>query len=298
MDAITSSARQILGPPPVWAEHKPSRMLRDFLFWRHLRVLQARTMRHLHRFAAMVPIGNRNTVGRTAYDVRMQTNWDDRTYAYCHYGTYGTYLADLIGALDHPFLFLDIGANQGLFSLIAARNPACKAIVALEPVPDTFARLTGNFALNGLADRALALNFGLSDRDGTHLIATCKAHSGVATLEDHLPSRMPDAMSLAVTLRTMDGLAPYLGEDLPIFVKIDVEGHEATVIEQILASPQAGRVIGIFFEHDCKWSDGAAIARILSGAGFAVLRKYGRGRHYDALALPATSAEAMPSYYP
>lgn len=287
MDAIVAAAREDTARlAPTWPEHDPARMARDFLFWRHLRVLRARGMRHVHRLVS----GGRPSVMRTAYGVRMEANWNDRTFAYCHYGTYGTYLADLIGAIDQPFAFLDVGANQGLFSLIAARNPACKAIIALEPVPDTHARLMRNLALNGVFDRAQALNFGLSDRHGTRLIATCNAHSGVATLEDHLSSRLPSATGIAVELRTMNGLAPFLPRDLPLFVKIDVEGHEATVIAQLLGAPLASRVIGIFYEHDSQWSDEVAIADVLARGGFAVMRRYGRGRHFDALALPSPMA--------
>lgn len=280
MDAITTGITPPLVRAPLWPDHDGARMTRDFLFWRHLRVLRARVMRHVHRIA-----GHTGLV-QTAYGVPMHANWDDRTYAYCHYGTYGTYLADLIGAIDTPFLFLDIGANQGLFSLVAARNPACEAIVALEPVPGTHARLARNFDGNGLSARAQALNFGLSDREGTHHIATSTRHSGVATLERHLALRDPNAIAVAVEMRTVEGLAPYLRDDLPIFVKIDVEGHEAQVIAQLLGSPLADRIIAIFYEHDCKWSDGAAIEGNLAQAGFAVTRRYGRGRHFDALALP------------
>lgn len=286
MDRITVPASAARTQAPAWPQHDPARMARDFLVWRHLRVLRARSMRHLHRLGGLLTGGNRPAVRQTAYGVGMESNWNDRTYAYCHYGTYGTYLADLIGALDHSFLFLDIGANQGLFSLIAARNPVCRGIVALEPVPETHARLTRNLALNGAADRTHALNFGLSDRDGTRQIATCSSHSGVATLEDHRPAGRLGASSVAVEMRTVDSLVPYLPRDLPIFVKIDVEGHEATVIAQLLGSRLADRVIGIFYEHDCQWSDGAAIAQTLTRAGFAIARHYGRGRHFDVLALP------------
>lgn len=290
MDAMTSSMFDLADKPQVWPAHEPSRMARDFLFWRHLRVLRARAMRHIHRLAERLGDKHQQAPTRTAYGVKMHPDWSDRTYAYCHYGTYGTYLADLVGAIDFPFLFLDIGANQGLFSLIAARNPSCALIVALEPVPDTYARLERNFVLNNMTDRARALNFGLSNRDGTHQITTCKRHSGVATLEDHLTFRMPDADRREVELRTSAGLLPYLPDDLPIFVKIDVEGHEAVVIEQLLGSPLTDRVIGIFYEHDRQWSDETTIAVALARARFAVLRQYGRGRHFDALALPMSQA--------
>ena len=68
------------------------------------------------------------------YGVRMRANWKDRTFRYCHYATYGRALSDYLAAQDHAFSFIDIGANQGLYSLLAAQNPYCKAVVAFEPV--------------------------------------------------------------------------------------------------------------------------------------------------------------------
>lgn len=286
MDAITTGAALTLHPSCRWPDHDPRRMARDFLLWRHLRVLRARTMRHIRRLVTSPQGQAQARAEPTAYGVRMIPNWNDRTYAYCRYGTYGPYLADLILAVEQPFLFLDIGANQGLFSLIASRNPFCKAIVALEPVPKTHTRLLRNFAANGLGDRAQALAFGLSGRTGTHQIACRRSHSGVATLEGHLSQREPHAISVAVEMRTVAGLAPHLPADLPIFVKIDVEGHEAQVITQLLTSHLAGRIMALFYEHDNKWSDGEAIAALLANSGFAINRQYGRGRHYDVFALP------------
>lgn len=261
-------------------------MARDFLVWRHLRVLRARTMRHVHRLAASWQPRQQPRAVVTAYGVRMVPNWNDRTYAYCHYGTYGPYLADLILATDRPFAFLDIGANQGLFSLIAARNPLCEAIVALEPVPDTHARLARNFAENGLGARARALAFGLSDKPGVQTIATSRSHSGIATLEGHLARRDPQAVRVSVEMRSVAELVPHLPDDLPIFAKIDVEGHEAHVIAPLLASPLGGRIMALFYEQNRTWSSAATIDAALARAGFAVTRRYGRARHHDVLALP------------
>lgn len=286
MDAMTTGAALTQAWSGSWPDHNPQRMARDFLIWRHLRVLRARTMRHVHRLAA----GLRPTLPQrailTAYGVPMIPNWSDRTYAYCHYGTYGRYLADLLLAVDRPFLFLDIGANQGLFSLLAARNPCCEAIIALEPVPDTHARLAQNFAANGLDGRAQALCFGLSDQAGTQHITVSRRHSGVATLEGHLARRNPNAEQVAVEMRRVADLAPYLPGDLPIFVKIDVEGHEAQVITQLLSSPLVGRIMALFYEHDRRWSNEPGIEDALAKAGFAIRHRYGPARHHDVLALP------------
>lgn len=266
---------------PAWPQPNASAMARDFLFWRHMRVIRARTMRHVHKAIHPAP-----KPVQSVYGVKMWSNWSDKTFSYCHYGTYGNYLADLLASIDQPFAFLDVGANQGLFSLIAGQNPACQKIVSLEPVPDTHARLSANIALNGLEDRAVALNFGLSSSNETHAITLSKEHSGLATLGDHAEQLGGEHTKVMVKLATMEAVAPHLPDDLPIFVKIDVEGHEEVVIRQLLGSAQAHRIIALFYEQDDRWSDNASITQALTASGFQQKQIYGRGRHYDVLAVP------------
>jgi FkbM family methyltransferase len=286
---------------PAWPLHSHKRMARDFLLWRHLRVVRARVMRHVHKAAGdllrrIAPAASQRPA-RSHYGVMMWPNWSDRTFAYCHYATYGPYLADLIAGIDQPFCFLDVGANQGLFSLIAARNPACAKIVALEPVPDTHARLVANLALAELGSRAAALNVGLSDEAGEQLITLNAVHSGQATLDEHLAEANPHCRQIAVKLVTMAELEAHLPPHLPLFVKIDVEGHEPIIIEELLGSHHARRVLGIFYEHDNRWTDNATIERALYRAGFAKLRRYGRGRHFDVLATPSpVPLERVPAF--
>ncbi|MFM7378613.1 MAG: FkbM family methyltransferase [Erythrobacter sp.] len=198
----------------------------------------------------------------------------------------GPYLADLLASIDRPFAFLDIGANQGLFSLIAAKNPFCERIVALEPVPATHRLLAANLTLAGLGDRARALNVGLSDTAGPHGITINPVHSCQASLEEHMAGRA-GCGSITIELVTMAALGAHLRPGLPLFVKIDVEGHEPIIIEELLASRHAANVIGIFYEHDNRWTDNATICRALYRAGFAKLKRYGRGRHFDVLAAPS-----------
>lgn len=239
-------------------------------------------MRHVR---GIVSAGNSTPV-TTTYGVKMWSNWGDKTYAYCHYGTYGSYLADLLASVKHPFCFVDIGANQGLFSLIAGQNDACEKIISLEPVGPTFDRLTANLKENGLNGRSVPLNFGLSDQAGDFPITLSKGHSGLATLGDHGAQLAGEHTQASVRLETMDTLAQHLPDDVPIFVKVDVEGHEETVIRELLGSHHAKRIIAIFYEHDDRWTDKVAVNALLDDAGFEQSRIYGRGKHYDVLATP------------
>lgn len=271
----------------TWPEPDAGAMKRDFLLWRHLRVVRARMMRHLQKAIHPSP-----QPVRSVYGVKMWSNWSDKTFAYCHYGTYGNYLADLLASVDQPFVFLDVGANQGLFSLIAGQNPNCQKIVALEPVPDTYARLAANLELNGLTHRAEALNFGLSSSSESHEITLSAEHSGLATLGSHADTMAGEHTKIMVKLETMEALAPHLPDNLPIFVKIDVEGHEEVVIRQLLSSAKVNQIIALFYEQDDRWSDNASITQALEASGFARKQIYGRGRHYDVLVVPEADRAA------
>jgi len=80
--------------------------------------------------------------------------------------------------------------------------------------------------------------------------------------------------------------AKHLPADLPVFVKIDVEGHEETVIRELLSGAESERIMAIFYEHDDRWTDKSAVKALLGAAGFEQSRIYGRGKHYDVLATP------------
>ena len=272
------------GPAPEWPEPPRLPMALDFLLLRHLRVARARVMRRVY------DVGSRDPAPvRTAYGVRMVPEWSDKTFAYCYYGTYGPYLADLLAAVDRPFVFLDVGANQGLFSLLAGRNPHCRRVVALEPVASTYRTLCANVAANGLEDRVVAVQAALSDRTGRGTMTVSPSHSGVATLGGHLDAGQ---RSEPVRLTRLDDLDPALFAGLPVFAKVDVEGHEAVALRELTGSAQADRLMAVFFELDERWTDAEAVLDGLRGAGLDRFRVYGRGRHYDMLASRGAPAEA------
>lgn len=224
---------------------------------------------------------------RSAYGVRMVPNWRDTTFRYCIFGTYGRDLADLL--LDYPadFVFVDIGANQGLYSLIAARAPRCRKIIAFEPVPSTHALLAANVALNGGGERTVLHPLAIADSAGEVTIAVAADHTGTASLAERGGGASGEG---AVTIRTIDAalLDPLLADDgsrpLPMFVKIDVEGLEAVVIAELAKTQAFARVAAIFYEVDDRWASAGAIEARLRAAGFTRFAKYGRGHHYDVLA--------------
>jgi FkbM family methyltransferase len=146
-------------------------------------------------------------------------------------------MAFVLHAIGEGTLFVDVGANAGAYTVLAAGARGASA-VSVEPIPDTFARLTGNIGLNGLAGRVEALNIGLSDQPGTLRFTSrldCVNH--VATSADS-----PEAC-LEVPVSTLDSI---LAGRVPLVVKIDVEGYEAPVLRgasRTLAHPDLQAVI-------------------------------------------------------
>lgn len=228
---------------------------------------------------ARLPLRRETGAVTSRYGVRMRANWQDRTFRYCYYATYGRALSDYLAAQDRAFVFVDIGANQGLFSLLAAQNPQCAAAIAFEPVAATFALLRDNIALNGLEAAVRPVHAAVSLQSGNARIATDRAHSGTASLRGAAPADGEDIRILGIS-----GVDTLIDGKGPLIVKIDVEGHEEAVIEALMASAHLGRIAAIFYEVDERWTDAAAIARRLDSAGFDRLTRFGIGRHYDVLA--------------
>lgn len=220
------------------------------------------------------------------YGVKMAANWRDKTFRYCIYATYGRDLSDYLASIDTDFLFLDIGSNQGLYALLAAQNPHCRKALAFEPVDRTFRLLCRNIALNSAAAVIMPLQLAIASETGTASIAIDAGHSGTATLA----SDRPAAGNSAQQISTIDAAAldTYIPAELPIIIKIDVEGFEKIVIAELVKSAHLENMMAIFFEVDQRWSDADDMVAMLSDAGFGHFIKFGRGHHYDILAYRAS----------
>jgi FkbM family methyltransferase len=124
-----------------------------------------------------------------------------------------------------PFVFVDIGANVGLFSLyIAATAPAAR-ILAIEPEPGNFARLAFNIAANpGLPVTPLALALG--DTEGTaEIVLNARDRGGT-----RLAAGGTSGRGVAVRCRPLLAVVSEAGVTDIDALKIDVEGAEDIVL--------------------------------------------------------------------
>ncbi len=127
--------------------------------------------------------------------------------------------------LEPGMTFVDVGANMGDFSLIAAKTMGDRGrVLAFEPSPENCTWLRRSIELNGyhsieVMEMALSDTRGeetlyLSDRVGRHSL---------------LP-RADDQKTLTVAVDTLDAVMAATGDPRADMVKIDVEGAELKVL--------------------------------------------------------------------
>jgi FkbM family methyltransferase len=160
----------------------------------------------------------------------------------------GAFLARIIRERLGSDNFLDIGANQGVFSLVAAKTlresgHAWARVLSFEPNPTVFATLCENIALNR-AKNVVPFCAALVNEDCRRATLSVRgSHSGAASLKKRLNRRVP---VLCVNHEMLD----QLGDEVQggFLVKIDVEGSENEVLAAIARSRIADRVSGVIVE--------------------------------------------------
>jgi len=170
----------------------------------------------LKRLAAHLPAGTQHELRRIFFrsQIRRRSFFtDEKEYAL---------LDRLLRAGDWA---LDIGANVGHYTLRMAElaGPAGR-VVALEPIPDTFALLTENVRHSGHANVSL-LNCAASERTAVVGMEIPRFADG---LENYYQAHVVSgAAGLSILALSIDSLA------LPTvrLVKIDAEGHEFPVLQ-------------------------------------------------------------------
>lgn len=247
-----------------------------------LKLINISSSKYQYYFARLAKLLNLKHI-TSRYGIKLVSNWDDTTFRFSAFGSYGVFLSNLLSTKSNKFHFIDIGANQGLYSLIAGSNPNCVSVFCFEPVKATYDLLRKNILLNGLDHKIVSKNFAISDSNESIEIFIPQNHSGAASLRaDKLAM---DGHTEVINCLSSSELQRVLPDDLPIFVKVDVEGHEVSVLSELSKTKQMRLVDSVFYEVDQDWVDPTEIEKTLRAAGFSVFKKIGDDvSHYDVLA--------------
>jgi len=146
---------------------------------------------------------------------RSEAHWDPRERAF---------VAARVQAGEGPFVFVDVGANAGLYTL-AARSAARAAGrpfrgVAVEPQPEMIERLRFNLHASGADAAVTVLPWAAAAEAGELTLAAPARNRGAARLAEH--GFTVEARPLA------DAVAGLAAVDV---LKIDIEGQEGPVLD-------------------------------------------------------------------
>ena len=181
---------------------------------------------------------------------------------------------EIAGVAGRPFVFVDIGANVGLFSLFVASAARIARIIAIEPEPGNFARLAFNIAANpGLPITALALALGETegtavimlnarDRGGTRMVAGTQVGGTRAggTRAGGVEVRCRPLASVVTD-------AGLIGIDA---LKIDVEGAEDKVLVPFFRDAPAALWPGLIVIEDSSAEWSSDLFALLASKGYQV----------------------------
>ncbi len=229
-------------------------------------------------------------VVKSAYGIKLKANYDDSTFKFYVEGTYGHFYSSLLQNFDRDFHFIDVGANQGLYSILAAKNTRCQSVFAFEPVHSTAEICEENFALNRVADKIKLIRKAIDTRNGIAEISISANHSGKATISRQDSQIFDDSENITVV--NHEGLDELVQvDDLPILVKIDVEGHEDIVLGELFQTKICHQIQQVFYECNETWIEADAIRRSLERRGFELKKVGAHPIHYDVLA----TRESLPA---
>ena len=129
----------------------------------------------------------------------------------------------LLHFLRQGDLFIDIGANVGVYTILSSGEAGADTI-SIEPIKKTFLTLQTNVALNALQPKVTLLNRGVGEAEGELYFTSSEDTVNHVLSESEKITRTDKEH---VKINTLDHIC--LGKE-PSLIKIDVEGFETSVI--------------------------------------------------------------------
>jgi FkbM family methyltransferase len=148
-------------------------------------------------------------------------------------------MAFLLHLLRKEDSFVDIGANIGSYTILASGHVGATTF-SFEPVPSTFAHLVGNISINRIQEKATAYNIALGSSRGN-----IGFNTGSLDTMHHVAEKN-EPVTLNVPVEILDDVMR--NKQVPLLLKIDVEGFETEVINGAMQTLQQEGLKAIIIE--------------------------------------------------
>jgi len=153
---------------------------------------------------------------------------------------------------------IDVGMNVGVASLYFAGLKNVTKVYSYEPFPETYNRALNNFNLNpSLKNKIVPHNAGVGGADAILDIPMIKGESAVLSTSDFFIQQMDTDQSKKITVGITDikKILPQIIDKHPgesILLKLDCEGAEYDIIDQLDKTNQLGKINVIVIEWHMK----------------------------------------------
>jgi FkbM family methyltransferase len=200
----------------------------------------ARWARELYLWRAPLPADI--AVGAIRLRCYLRDNTSERKFVFTPWRFDPLERSILAATLPRDGVFVDIGANVGIYTLSAALQlGSAGRIVALEPYAPAFERLTFNItatrALQAEWPRIDALPVGVSDRDGLAELRVDAGNLGGGSIAAQARfSRQGSNEAAAIRCRLLADVLAEAGLTRIDVLKIDIEGAEDRALMPFLAA--------------------------------------------------------------
>lgn len=166
----------------------------------------------------------------------------------CFTGQYEPQETALVRAILRPGMsFVDVGANWGYFTLLAAHLVGRGGrVVSLEPDPRLFPILRSNVARNGL-DQVTTLQVAAADKEATLKLAGYD-EAGNNYGVSRVVTDMAGQTTFDVDARPLDDLLDESRLEVVDLLKMDIEGFEGFALEGLAKSLTERRVKSVLLE--------------------------------------------------
>lgn len=159
-------------------------------------------------------------------------------------------------------IILDLGANEGIFSIMMAGMFPEARIIALEPVARTYQQLRNNVFINSPVSSSISMwRIGVGGTARDEQITIDNVHSGGSSVY-----MTPYAASHVETIHlvTLESIFHVYQIDRCKILKIDVEGMEHETLLQTSVLPRVDHLVGEFHINKRLQSAGYSIEKLAS----------------------------------
>jgi FkbM family methyltransferase len=172
---------------------------------------------------------------------------------------------------------VDVGANIGVWSLLAAERHPDVRIHAFEPVPAVAERLRRHVVLNGIETIVTNVAAVAAENGVAPFFAIRTANTGASSLF----RRRSEADEISVPVVTLDAYMERAGVVRIDVLKVDVEGAEILVFRGARNVLSGAAAPAVFFELDQRLCAAAGttttdVKRLLVEYGYGIFRRHNR----------------------